>query len=168
MVLSYSVSDPIRSHLYCSGLFFAVLIAMLFASVLSVATGVGGCWWPISSRAILVDVAFWQFSKISPNYASLAYSMTFLVMLHYTCTGPFFGGIAWIGVLDFGTRKNIHLSWFVPLLLMYRMHLIKCQESFRFFYILLLRLYFLRCNLKLSYLFCSFNFLLFLYLCQWV
>ena len=31
---------------------------MLFATLLSVATGVGGCEWPIYDRAVCIDVAF--------------------------------------------------------------------------------------------------------------
>ena len=36
----------------------------------------------------------------------MADAMTFLMILHYTCTGPFYGGMACIGVLDFGPRKK--------------------------------------------------------------
>ena len=36
----------------------AVLLTMLFAAVLSVATGVGGCRWTIYARAILIEAAF--------------------------------------------------------------------------------------------------------------
>ena len=58
-VLSYSVSNPIKSHVYCSDFFcFAVTLKVLFATVLSVATGVGGCGFPISARDILMDFAF--------------------------------------------------------------------------------------------------------------
>ena len=49
-----------------------------------------------------MDVAFWHFSNNTPNYASVADAITFLVILHYTCTGTFLGGIDCIGVLDFG------------------------------------------------------------------
>ena len=79
---------------------------MLFATVLSIAIGVGGCGWPIYSRSVLVDVAFWQFSNNHPDSASVADSMTFLVILHYTCTGPFYGCIACIVVFDFGPSKK--------------------------------------------------------------
>ena len=50
---------------------------IMFAAVLSVATGVGGCGWPISVRSILMDVALLQFSNNPPNYASAADSLTF-------------------------------------------------------------------------------------------
>ena len=79
---------------------------MLFASVFSVATGVGGCECPIYARSIHMDVAFWQFSKNPPNYASVDDSMTFLMILHYTYTEPFSVVIDVIGVLDFVLRKN--------------------------------------------------------------
>ena len=38
--------------------FFAVPLTMIFAALLSVVTGLSGCWWPISARAILVEVDF--------------------------------------------------------------------------------------------------------------
>ena len=53
-----------------------------------------------------MDVAFWQFSNNPPNSASVAYSMKFLTMLHYICTGPFYREIDFIGVLDFGPSKK--------------------------------------------------------------
>ena len=53
-----------------------------------------------------MDVTFWQFSNNPPNYASMDDAMTFLMMLHYTCTGPLSGGIHFIGVLNFGLRKK--------------------------------------------------------------
>ena len=78
---------------------FAIPFTMLFAYVLSVSTGVGGCGWPISTREFLMDVYFWKFSNNPPNSASMADAMTFLVILNYTYNGPFSGGIAVIGVL---------------------------------------------------------------------
>ena len=51
-------------------------------------------------------VYFWKFSNNPPNYASVADSMTSLIILHYTCNGPFLGGIDCIGVLDFGPSKK--------------------------------------------------------------
>ena len=73
---------------------------------MSVATGVGGCWWPIYSRASLMDVAFWKFSSCTPKYDSVANAITSIIMLHSTCTGTFYGGIDCISVLDFGPRKK--------------------------------------------------------------
>ena len=106
MVLSYFVSDPIKSHVDCSVYFFAVPLTMLFSAVLSVATVFGGCRWPIYDRNVLADVAFCQYSNNSPNSAFVDDAMTFLVMLHSTCTGPFSRGVSCIGVLDFGPRKK--------------------------------------------------------------
>ena len=76
--------------------------------MLSVATGIDGCEWPISFRASQMDISFLQFSNSPTNYASVADAMNFLMILHSTCMGPFYGGIALIGVLlmDFGTIKN--------------------------------------------------------------
>ena len=79
---------------------------MLFYSVLYIATGVGDFWWPISARAILVDVDLWQFSKNPPSSDSLSDVITLLIILHYKCTGPFLGGISCIDVLDFGPKKK--------------------------------------------------------------
>ena len=52
-------------------------------------------------------VTFWRFSNNPPNYAPVADAITFLIMLHSTWTGPFWGGINFIGVLYFGSRKEI-------------------------------------------------------------
>ena len=87
-------------------MFFAVPLTMLLAAVLYVATGVGGFWWPISARAVLMEVAFWKFSNKPTSSASVADAIIFLMMLHSTCTGTFSRGISWIGVLDFGPRKK--------------------------------------------------------------
>ena len=124
--------------------YFSVPLTILFVDVLSVSTGVGGCWWPIYDRAIITDVAFWKFSNNPPNYASVADAIKFLIVLHFTCTGPFSGSIDCIGVFDFGPRKNILQLCFVPLVLKCRMNPNKYGESFRFFCILLLHLKVLR------------------------
>ena len=86
--------------------YFTVPFTMLFASVLSVDTGVGGCEWPIYDRAVRMDVAFWQFSRNPPNSASVADAMTFLTLINSAYNVSFYGGIAVICVLDFGTRKR--------------------------------------------------------------
>ena len=93
---------PVALNLFC----FSVPLMILFAAVLSVATSVGGCGWPIYARPVLMDVAFWQFSNDPPNSDSMVDVMAFLIIIHYTCAGPFTGGIACIGVLDFGSRKK--------------------------------------------------------------
>ena len=80
----------IARDLFC----FVVLFTMLFAAIFSVAIGVGGCRCPISARAVLIEVSFWQFSNNPPSSASMADAMTFLMMLHSICTGPFSGGIS--------------------------------------------------------------------------
>ena len=129
---------------------FDVPLTMLFISVLSVATDVGGCWCPISAKFVCMEVAYWKFSNKPPNYSSMAYAITFLMMLHSTCTGTFPGGISCIGVFDFGPRKNILRFCFVPLVLICRMHPSKYGESFRFFYIPIFRLDALRCNLEIE------------------
>ena len=55
-------------------LFFAVPIMMLFAAVLSVATVVCGCGWPISAMAVHMDVTFWKFSDNNPDsYVCVCY-----------------------------------------------------------------------------------------------
>ena len=91
-----------------------------------------------------MDVSVWQFSNCPPNSDSVADAMTFLIMLHSTCTGPFSGGIACIRVFDFVPRKQTHLLCFVTLVMICRMHPNICGESFHFFCILLLCLYVLR------------------------
>ena len=86
--------------------FFSVPLMILFVAIFYVVTGDGGCWWPISDRSILVDVAFWKFSNNPPNSASVGDAITFYIMLHSTCTGPFSGYVACIGVLDIFPRKK--------------------------------------------------------------
>ena len=106
-ILSYSVSDLKKFHVYCSGSFYsAVIFTILFAVVLYVATNVGGRDWPIYAREVGMDVDFWQFSNNLPNFASVADDMKFIIMLHYTCTGLLSRGIACIGVLNFFLEKN--------------------------------------------------------------
>ena len=51
-------------------------------------------------------VASWKFSNNPLNSASMADSITFLIMLHSTCTGSFLGFIDCNCVLDFGPRKK--------------------------------------------------------------
>ena len=90
MVLSNYVSVPIEYHINSSGFFcFAFPFTMLFNAVLAVTTGVGGCGWPIYAREVLVDVLFRQFTTNPPNSIYVADAMTFIIILHYTCTGPF-------------------------------------------------------------------------------
>ena len=68
---------------------FSVPLTMMFDAILSVATSIGGCWWPICAREVLMDVTFCQFSNNPPNSNSVADAMTFLIILNYTCTGKF-------------------------------------------------------------------------------
>ena len=82
-------------------------LTMLFAAVLFFFTCVGGWGWPISVRDILIYFDFYQFSNNLPNSAFVDDAMTFIIMLHSTCTGPFSWEIACIGVLDFCPRKII-------------------------------------------------------------
>ena len=79
---------------------------MLFSAVFSVATSVGGYECPIYAKSVYMDVTLWKFSNIPQNYASMADAMTFIIILHSTFTGPFYGGVSVIGVLDFWLRKK--------------------------------------------------------------
>ena len=92
----------IAQNIFC----FFVPLTMLFADVLSVVTGVGGCWCPISDKSVRLEVTFCQFSDKPPNSDSVDSAITSLMMLHYTCTGLLYRGISCTGVLDFGTRKK--------------------------------------------------------------
>ena len=127
---------------------FPVHFMMLFSAVLFVVTGAGGFKWPISTRAVHTDAAFWKISNNPTNYASVADATIFIMILNFTCAVPFSTGIYFIGMLDFFPRKNIHLLCFVPLVLRCRMHPNIYGESFRFFYILLLNIYATRYNLS--------------------
>ena len=85
---------------------------MQFDAVLSVATGVGRRGWPISTKAVRMDVDFWQFSNNPTNSTYMADVMRFIMIMHSTCTRPFSGDLAFIGVLllDLGLRKKIYSS----------------------------------------------------------
>ena len=126
---------------------FVVTFTVLFANVLYISAGVGGCEWPIFDRSVHMDVTFWKFSNNPLNSASLYDSMKFLMILHSTCSGPFSEGIYFIGVLNLVWGKNIHLLCSVPLVLRFRMHINIYVYSFRFFCILLLHPYVTHCNL---------------------
>ena len=89
---------------------------MLFATVLYVATYLGGCGWTIYAITVRMDVSFWKFSKNPPNSASVDDAMMFIMVLHSTCTGPIFGGITVISVLlmNLGQRKTS--TWYTACL----------------------------------------------------
>ena len=86
---------------------FAVTFTMVFAAVSSVSTGVGGCEWPISARALQMDVAFWQFSNNFPNSASIADAVTYFMIMHSTCTGQFYGFIFLLVCLICASGSNM-------------------------------------------------------------
>ena len=130
--------------------FFAIPLTILFAAIFSVATGVGGSWWTIFARSIIMAIAFLKFSDDPPNSVSVDDTITFLIMMYSTCSGPFLRGHDCIVVLDFGPRKNIDQLCFVPLVLKCRMHQNKYGESFHFFCILFLHLGAPCCNLKIE------------------
>ena len=127
----------IAQDLFC----FDVLLTILFADVLSGASGIGGCRWPISVRAVLIEVSFWQFLNNPSSSASVADSVTFLMMM-YSLELAF-----WSLVLG----KNFLRTCFVPPVLICRIHWITCGVSFRFICILLLRLDVLRYNLEIKF-----------------
>ena len=87
---------------------FVVPFMMIFDAVFSVSTSVGGYEWTISDRTVPMDVCFWQFSDHPPNSASVYDAMTFLMMIHSTCTRLFYGGISVIGVLLMGLGPKKH------------------------------------------------------------
>ena len=60
----------------------------------------------VVSNPFLLEQFSWKFSNSPPNSAPVADAMKFLMMLHSTCTGPFYWGIYVIGVLYFGPRKR--------------------------------------------------------------
>ena len=71
---------------------------MLCVAKLSVATTVGGCGWPVSDRAVHMEVNFGKFSNSPPNSASMIEAMTLRMMIYSTCMGPFSWRIFKIGV----------------------------------------------------------------------
>ena len=73
-------------YLFC----FVVTFTVMFANVLYISACVGGCEWPIFDRAVHMDVTLWKFLNNPINSASLYDYMKFLMILHSTCSGPFF------------------------------------------------------------------------------
>ena len=61
------------------------------------------------SREVCIVVVLCQFSNNRPVSDSVDDAIAFLIMPNSTCTGQFSGDIAFMSVLDFGPRKNIHL-----------------------------------------------------------
>ena len=98
--------------------------------MLYVATVVGVYEWPISDRAVCMDVAFYQFSNHTSSSASGGYAMTFLIILYCTCNGLFYGDISVISLLGFCLRENILLLFIEPLVVTFMMHLNIYGESF--------------------------------------
>ena len=71
---------------------------------------VGGCCCLTFAKAVLTEVDSWKIPNKRPNSSSVAGAITFLTIIHYTCTGPFSWGISCISVLDFGPRKKYPLA----------------------------------------------------------
>ena len=74
---------------------------MICASELSVATAVGGCGWPISVRAVYVEVVSSNFSNSPPNSDPAEEATTLCIILYSKCMGPFYWGISKIAFLWF-------------------------------------------------------------------
>ena len=77
---------------------FIDVLAKATAAVLSTLMGVGGCGWPISSRATLIGQALRAVRKTPPTYASIAELMTFPRVWHKTWIIPFGAAVASGGV----------------------------------------------------------------------
>ena len=122
---------------------------MLFAVVLIVATGAGGCWWPINAKAVLIDISFWYLSNNPPSYASVSDSIPFLNLLHSTCTVTFSGVIYCIDLMDFGPRGEIIQLCLMLMVMICRIYPSKCGKLFRFFCVLLKCLDMFCCNLEI-------------------
>ena len=108
---------------------------MLFATVLYVATGVGGFVCHISTRVVRVEVVFWQFSNIPPNSASVVEVMTLRMILNYTFIGSFTWGIAEIGFFFLVTVLGgiiLHV-YCVPLFLRGKKHINKGARSYQYY-----------------------------------
>eukprot|EP00957_Ditylum_brightwellii_P196060 14937868-Ditylum_brightwellii.AAC.1 len=56
---------------------------------LSLIMGVGGCRWPISSKATCMGFAWQAFQKSAPSSASAADDATSFNIVHNECTAPF-------------------------------------------------------------------------------
>ena len=87
--------------------FFSAPFTMMFDSVLSIVTGVGGCEWDISDRVFRMGVAFWEFLNYPPPYSSSMFdAITFIILFHSICPSTFYWDICFICMLDFGPREK--------------------------------------------------------------
>ena len=139
---------PIKSHVHCSGpLFCCSIHDVVFYCVV--------CWhcflllWVDHfCQGVTYECCLFEFSNDPTNSDSVADSITFLIILHSTCTGPFSWFIAIIDMLllDFWPSKNIHLFCSMPLVVRCGMHMNICVESSRFLCILSLCLDMMHCN----------------------
>ena len=55
---------------------------------LPVTTGVGSCWWPISSRGIIRAAPRLHLTNYAPSYSSIALVRTFFFVVHSTWISP--------------------------------------------------------------------------------
>ena len=74
----YSVAYTTKSYVFCYGLVFPVPCTMLFADAFSIATGVGGCEWPISARKNMWKIFCRILSRTQQNLMSFAMDWFFL------------------------------------------------------------------------------------------
>ena len=91
-------------------LYFIVSFTNPTTVALSTCIGVGGCGWPISSRAIRRGTASFAVRYVAATSASIAEDMTLLMIFAKAYTTPFiFGGLfgGWVGSCRLLLRKNI-------------------------------------------------------------
>ena len=60
----------------------------------------------IYDMSVCMDVTLLKFSNHHPNSDSVADATKFFMILHFTCTGTFDGGIACSAVLGFGPKRK--------------------------------------------------------------
>ena len=68
---------------------------------LCMTNGVGGCWWPISSREILRAVPIWKLTNNSPSSDSIELSRKLFIVVHSTWMSTLSGGGLWGGSFGF-------------------------------------------------------------------
>jgi len=95
-----------------------VSLAMPLAVLLSVWSGVAGCGWPSSSKAMRMGQMVCAFRNSAPNSASAALAMTDFMIWHNTGTGPLSGSGSSVAVGGFDSqllRKQYPAAWDLPL-----------------------------------------------------
>ena len=170
MIFLYSVSEPIKYHFFWLLLIFLVFQFHSWCCL--------PLYFPLPQVLVAVGVPFTRgplsWMSLSGSFQIILpillpwmmlwnFSLCCILNAMVPFPGVLFVLVCWILVLG----QNIHLLYFMPQVLICRMHPNICGESFRFFCVLLLCMDVSWCNLKTELSILRYILLVFLYRCQW-